>query len=278
MDGRVGSGRGVIMAKAPNRFRYQLQTAIGLYADTHKRQYHDVVKEINDQLGYPEGTAQKWLNNNIIPNAAEVGYLAKKLTSGTKLDHKWIQELYDLAGYEPPQNLVTPKPVPPITAAGESYESNQARILLYKQEMQEYIKSSTQVFLSYARQDQEFVERLYTLLQESGFKPWMDSRDIVGGENWLRAVYRAIEESQIFLAILSANSVSRRGIIQKELKKALDKWEGMLPDDIYIIPLRIDNCPIPELLKDLQVIDWDEGNGADKLLEAIQIGLERRRE
>ena len=80
------------------------------------------------------------------------------------------------------------------------------------------------------------------------------------------------------MAILSNNSVTRRNVIQKELKKALDKWEGMLPDDICIIPLRIDDCPIPELLKDLHIIDWEDGAGKDKLLEAIQVGLARRRE
>ena len=78
-----------------------------------------------------------------------------------------------------------------------------------------------------------------------------------------------------FIAIMSNKSVTRRGIVQKGLKKALDKWGGMLPDDI-IIPLRIDYCPIPELLKGLQVIDWKNGRGGDMLLKAIQIGLERR--
>ena len=38
-----------------------------------------------------------------------------------------------------------------------------------------------------------------------------------------------------------------------------------------------DDCPIPELLKDFRVIDWEDGVGKDKLLEAIQVGLERRR-
>jgi hypothetical protein len=133
------------------------------------------------------------------------------------------------------------------------------------------------VFLSYARLDKAYVKNIYLEIKNEGFKPWMDIHNIKGGENWLRAITKAIDESDIFLAILSNNSVSRRGAIQKELKKALDKWEGMLLDDIYIIPLRIDDCPIPELLKDLHVIDWEDGKGKNKLLEAIQVGLERRR-
>ena len=132
-------------------------------------------------------------------------------------------------------------------------------------------------FISYARQDQERVETIYRRIQDQGYKPWMDVHDLKPGEDWLRAIYDAIEESKIFIAILSNNSVSRRGVLQKELKKALDQWEGMLPDDIYIIPIRIDDCPIPELLRHIQVLDWNNGKGESKLLEAIRIGLERRK-
>jgi hypothetical protein len=67
------------------------------------------------------------------------------------------------------------------------------------------------------------------------------------------------------------------GIVRKELKGALVRWEGILPDDIYVIPLRIDDRPIPELLKDLHIIDWEDGKGKDKLLEAIRDGMERQR-
>jgi hypothetical protein len=105
----------------------------------------------------------------------------------------------------------------------------------------------------------------------------MDVHSIKGGENWFRAISKAIDECEIFLAILSNNSVSRRGVIQKELKKAMDKWEEMLPDDIYIIPVRIDDCPIPDLLKHIQVLSWDSGKGENKLLEAIRVGLARRK-
>jgi hypothetical protein len=52
----------------------------------------------------------------------------------------------------------------------------------------------------------------------------------------------------------------------------------MLPDDIYIIPIRIDDCPIPELLKHIQVLDWGGGKGEKKLLEAVRVGMARRKD
>jgi len=133
------------------------------------------------------------------------------------------------------------------------------------------------IFISYARTDVEIVRGMYESLVSKNHLPWMDIYSIKGGENWLRAISKAIDECEIFLAVLSNNSVSRRGVIQKELKKALDKWEGMLPDDIYIIPVRLDDCPIPDLLKHIQVLNWDGGKGENKLLEAIRVGLARRK-
>lgn len=137
-------------------------------------------------------------------------------------------------------------------------------------------KSSATLFISYARTDVETVREIYEILMQNKYRPWMDIFSIKGGEDWFRAITKAIDESEIFLAILSNNSVSRRGVIQKELKKALDKWDGMLPDDIFIIPIRIDDCPIPEVLKHIQVLDWNNGKGKNKLLEAIRVGMSRR--
>jgi hypothetical protein len=139
-----------------------------------------------------------------------------------------------------------------------------------------YVEQPANIFISYARSDTATVREIYGALLGKNHYPWMDVFSIKAGEDWFRAINKAIDECEIFLAILSKNSVSRRGVIQKELKKALDKLDEMLPGDIYLIPIRIDDCPIPESLNRIQVLDWDSGNGESKLLEAIKAGLARR--
>src|SRR5690348_18341319 len=49
-----------------------------------------------------------------------------------------------------------------------------------------------QVFLAYAREDREVVERLYDALSGSGFGPWMDVRRLLPGQNWPRSIETAI--------------------------------------------------------------------------------------
>jgi hypothetical protein len=263
-----------------NRFWYGLQQGIEIYAAAHNQKYIDVLDEMNDQLGYGRKsmTIQRWLQENTIPSSSEIEYFAKKITSGTELDYGWIQTLFLAAGYEVPANFADSKIKIPnyFTESAEMKLRNRFDLNHRKSDstsVSAFHARLADIFISYARLDVVVVQEIYKVLLRQKYIPWMDIHSIRGGDNWLRAIFKAIDECEIFLAVLSNNSVSRRGVIQRELKKALDKWDGMLPDDIYIIPLRIDDCPIPELLKGFQVIDWNNGKGKKKLLDAISIGI-----
>jgi Leucine-rich repeat (LRR) protein len=132
------------------------------------------------------------------------------------------------------------------------------------------------LFLSYARQDQHHVEQIRQFLLDAGHQVWMDVYNVVGGENWERAIRKAIGECTIFAAVISRNSVNRRGMVQKELKIALDEMDGMMPNDIFVIPVRLDDCEIPERLSQFQSVQWGTSAQKHSLLEAIDASLERR--
>ncbi|HSS49111.1 MAG TPA: toll/interleukin-1 receptor domain-containing protein [Thermoanaerobaculia bacterium] len=135
-----------------------------------------------------------------------------------------------------------------------------------------------QIFLSYTNSDADRVEKIYQRLSTEGFKPWMDKKDILPGEEWRRKLKHEIRRSTFFLACLSAGSLSRRGILQMEIKTALKVWEQMLSTDIYLIPLRLEACEVPVTLAEFQRVDLFEQDGWQRLLEAIRTGMERRAE
>lgn len=137
-------------------------------------------------------------------------------------------------------------------------------------------KSAPQIFLSYAREDQELVEKLYERLISIGFKPWMDVKDILPGEIWMESIHSAIQKSDFFLACLSPHSVSKRGVLQKEFKSALDIWPGMLKGDIYFIPVRLTDCVVPESMCDFQWVDLFAKDGFMRLEKALKRGVELR--
>ena len=138
------------------------------------------------------------------------------------------------------------------------------------------VKRAPELFLSYARADAEKVEPIYSKLRESGYAPWMDTKNILPGERWETKINQAIKKSDFFMAFLSGNSVDRRGVLRKEVRLALGKWQEMLEEDIYLIPIRIESCEIPEELEGFQVLDLFAPDWWDRLVLAIKAGMEKR--
>ena len=132
------------------------------------------------------------------------------------------------------------------------------------------------IFLSYATPDVEKVTELYEWLLAAGMKPWFAPRSIKSGEKWELAIQTAIQQSDFFIVCLSSNTVNKRGVIQKEIRTALEISASMLDDDIYLIPVRLEDCPVPAALQHLQYLDLFEAKGYNELMWAIQKGIERR--
>lgn len=131
------------------------------------------------------------------------------------------------------------------------------------------------IFLSYATEDRARVEEIYQDLSAAGFSPWMDEKDILPGEQWELSLGKAIQSADIFLACLSENSFSKRGWIQKEITFALDAWSKMLPTDVFLIPVRLDACKIPDNISKFQAVDLFDAGGWARLLKSIEAAAER---
>ena len=129
-------------------------------------------------------------------------------------------------------------------------------------------ESGAPVFLSYAREDVEIALQLHKRLTEKGVHVWLDKISLSPGENWKLSINRAIRGSRAFIALLSSNSINKRGYVQKELRLGLDILEELPPSNIYLIPVRIEECiPDHEALKDLNWVDLfpDFNVGCDKI-------------
>src|SRR5688572_16614255 len=132
------------------------------------------------------------------------------------------------------------------------------------------------VFLCYAREDADAVSLLYQKLKAARFNPWMDIEDLKPGEQWRDAIDQAIRSASFVLACLSDSSVSKRGMVQKEMRAALEVWQEHLDSDIYLIPVRLTDCAVPSLLAQFQWVDYFAEDGWDKLEAGIRTGLARR--
>lgn len=98
------------------------------------------------------------------------------------------------------------------------------------------------IFISYARDDAEQVSEIYHRLKTAGFEPWIDSVDLLPGVKWKDAIIKAVREA----LCVSSRSSNRQGFIQREIKIALDQLEEKTSDHIYFIPVRLEECELPE--------------------------------
>ena len=119
-------------------------------------------------------------------------------------------------------------------------------------------------FLAYVEEDAQPAARLYEALKAEGLHPWMDVRNLVPGQNWARAIERAIECSDFFVPCFSRNSVNKWGGFQAEIRYALDCARRVPLDDIFIVPVRLDDCRVPRSIQaEFQYIDlfpdWSRG-------------------
>jgi hypothetical protein len=108
------------------------------------------------------------------------------------------------------------------------------------------------------------------MLRASGVTVWMDVENIRGGEEWRSAIKKALRSSQLVLVFLSRRIVTREGYLHEEILEALEVSRQKPPGRIFLIPVRIDNCPIHERLEQFHCVSLFAENGRVRLLKQIQ--------
>ncbi|MGL2986364.1 TIR domain-containing protein [Flavobacterium sp. RSSA_27] len=125
------------------------------------------------------------------------------------------------------------------------------------------------VFISYAKEDYTFAEKLYDFLKENDFKPWLDKKEILPGQDWNYVLHKSLREANYIILLLSHTSVQKRGYVQREFKLSLEYYEEKLEDDIYLIPLKIDDCEVPDSLRKFQWVEHNSQDCFDLVLKSL---------
>lgn len=124
-------------------------------------------------------------------------------------------------------------------------------------------------FISYAHEDEEFVQSLIYALGKQGFQIWIDKQNIIAGKNWPGQIVDAIKGCQGFIAVISKNSVISDSVAG-ELASARKNRKN-------IIPIVLDDSDIPARfeyqLGDIQYVDFHYYGfevGISKVVEAVK--------
>ena len=129
------------------------------------------------------------------------------------------------------------------------------------------------IFIAYATEDAAMAERLFDLLRVRGYSPWLDRRKLLPGQNWPRRIEDAIANADYFIACFSSRSARKRGGFQSEVRYALDCARRLPVDDVFLIPVRLDDCRVPaRIQRETQYVDLfpDLAAGVERIVATIE--------
>ncbi|MFB2837050.1 TIR domain-containing protein [Floridanema evergladense] len=125
----------------------------------------------------------------------------------------------------------------------------------------------TQVFLAYAYEDKEVMEKIRNSLRRDSITVWTNTTDIQKGEAYDKAVRRGIEQADNVVYLLSPEALKSE-FCEQELNYALSLNKRLVP----LLVKHISKKEIPESLRYVQYIDLtDNVNASDYLLDESEL-------
>ncbi len=109
------------------------------------------------------------------------------------------------------------------------------------------------LFISYSRRDRPFMEQFVPRLRNvyGHNAVWFD-KDLAGGDDWLAEIRRNIKKSEIFVILLTPESM--------QSKHCRDEWKQALRENKAILPVLLqDNTTIVPELAPIQYVDMSAG-------------------
>jgi len=132
------------------------------------------------------------------------------------------------------------------------------------------LSKQLQLFILYARCDQEAVYRLYRRVVREGVNAWLDQEKILPGQDWQYEIRKAIHNSDIVIVCLSRQFNRQGGYRHEELKIALERANSFPESRIFLIPARLEKCDLPEPLRRWQRLDLFEASEYKKLMSVLR--------
>src|SRR5215213_2078596 len=129
------------------------------------------------------------------------------------------------------------------------------------------------VFISYAREDQEFARKLQDALEEHNRNTWIDWKDIPLTAKWKEEVFSAIDNADSFAAVISPDFIVSKPC-QDELDHAAHNHKRMVP----LWHRDVDDEEVPPDLAAHQYVflreDDDFEDAFERLLKALDTDME----
>ncbi|HSL46191.1 MAG TPA: SUMF1/EgtB/PvdO family nonheme iron enzyme [Anaerolineales bacterium] len=128
------------------------------------------------------------------------------------------------------------------------------------------IERPLKVFLFHAPADRAAVRNLYLRLIQDGVDAWIVKEKLLPGRDWKQELHNAFREADVVVVCISRR-FDQEEFRQKEVRLALDKV--VQEYEIFVIPVLLEECAIPESLSEWQTVKLLEEAGYEVLLQIL---------
>lgn len=125
-------------------------------------------------------------------------------------------------------------------------------------------------FLCHSSDDKPVVRDLYYRLRDDGVDAWLDHEHLLPGQDWEHEISKAVRRTDLVIVCLSRNTINKVGYVQKEIKFALDVAEQQPEGSLFIVPLKLEDCDVPDRLSRWQWVNFFEEGGYERLVRALR--------
>ncbi|MDO8769604.1 MAG: toll/interleukin-1 receptor domain-containing protein [Burkholderiaceae bacterium] len=131
------------------------------------------------------------------------------------------------------------------------------------------------IFISHSSADKSFVRGLAVDLAAAGHQPWLDEWQILAGESIVERVGEGIEDADFVVVVLSKSAVLSKWVENEWQAKY---WTEVNEKLVAVIPVVIDDCIIPALLRAKKYVDFrsDYTKALEVLTKSLGRHLERQ--
>ena len=114
------------------------------------------------------------------------------------------------------------------------------------------MRRHSRIFLSHGNSETAFARQMAQKLTKAGLKVWFDEMELPTGENWAKAIGKALDKSNAMVVLLSPDA-TKSGWINRDIEYAITtpRFQGRL-FPVMVKPTREDQ--VPWILRHLGII------------------------
>ncbi len=125
------------------------------------------------------------------------------------------------------------------------------------------------VFISFASEDRRTAEQIHLALLGAGFETFFDAENLPAGGDYNTRISAAVDRADLFIFLISPESVAEGSFARTELRFAREKWRHPAGRVLPVMVRRVDWGQLPSYLAAVTVLE-PEGSIAPEVTRQVR--------